>query len=232
MAFGKGGAREEAPVSAVEWAGVREFTIGTVERPVTKNRARPVRGPRAIRVSKGAGNSEVFAPCAYVAAVAPPAPPSAMEPCLYEDPEAQQLLCYLVAEGDEGSERRIKVFDGHGEGIGAIRRIPPSSKLFKHTWRIEQPGHPEIVGRNQWSGFNAKRIAQRAADNVVPEVLNAVTGMGPDDTHSSPVRKSRTLEWVSDGELVMISQSIKLLTIKADWLDRRLAFAFSVLGDR
>jgi hypothetical protein len=155
-----------------------------------------------------------------------------MEPCLYEDPEAQQLLCYLVAEGDEGSERRIKVFDGHGEGIGAIRRIPPSSKLFKHTWRIEQPGHPEIVGRNQWSGFNAKRIAQRAADNVVPEVLNAVTGMGPDDTHSSPVRKSRTLEWVSDGELVMISQSIKLLTIKADWLDRRLAFAFSVLGDR
>ena len=230
MAFGMSGARDEA-VPAVEWAGVREFTVGTVERPATKQRARPVRGPRAIRVPKGAGNSKVFAPCAYVAAVAPPVPQSAMEPCLYEDPDAQRLLCYLVAEGGEGGERRIQVFDGLGEEIGVIRRVPPSSKPFKHTWRIEQPGHPEIVGRNQWSGFNAKRLAQRAADNVVPEVLNAVTGMGPDDTHNSPVRKSRTLEWVADGELVMTSQSIKLLTIKADWLDRRLAFAFAVVGD-
>lgn len=230
MAFGRSGARDEA-VPAVEWAGVREFTVGTVERPATKQRARPVRGPRAIRVPKGAGNSKVFAPCAYVAAVAPPAPQSAIEPCLYEDPEAQRLLCYLIADGDEDGERRIQVFDGLGEEIGTIRRVPPSSKPFKHTWRIEQPGHPEIVGRNQWSGFNAKRLAQRAADNVVPEVLNAVTGMGPDDTHNSPVRKSRTLEWVADGELVMTSQSIKLLTLKADWLDRRLAFAFAVVGD-
>jgi len=231
VAFGKGGAREEAPVPAVGWAGVREFTIGTVERPVTENRARRVRGPWAIRVPMGEGDEKVFAPCAYVAAATPPAPPSAMGSCLYEDAEAQRLLSYLVAEEDEGGERRFRVYDAQGEEIGAIRRIPPSSKPFKHTWRIEQPGHPEIVGRNQWSGFNAKRIVQRAADNVVPEVLNAVTGAGPDDTHVSPLRKSRTLEWVAGGELVMTSQSIKLLTIKVDWLDRRLAFAFAVLGD-
>lgn len=231
MAFGKGRAREEAPVPSAEWARVWEFTLGTVERPAGKGRPRPVRGPRAIRVPKAAGNAKVFAPCAYVAPVAPPVPPSAMEPCLFEDSDATRVLCYLVAE-EERSDGQccFQVFDGRGQRIGAIRRVPPSGKFFKHTWRIEQPGHPEIIGRNQWSGHHVKRLVKRAADHVVPEVLNAVTGMGVDDTHND-LRKSRTLDWVSEGDLVMVSQGIASLAIKKDWLDRRLAFAFAVLGD-
>ncbi|MFE4858959.1 hypothetical protein [Streptomyces sp. NPDC056670] len=154
-----------------------------------------------------------------------------MERCLYEDQEATRLLCYLVAEDGEAGERHFEVSDAEGGSIGTIRRVPPSGRLFKHTWRISQPGHPEIVGRNQWSGHHVKRLAKRAADNIVPELLNAVTGMGPDDSYGNPVRKSRTLEWVSDGDVVMVSESTKLLTIKKDWLDRRLAFAFAFLGD-
>ncbi|WP_367048570.1 hypothetical protein [Streptomyces sp. Je 1-332] len=235
MVFGKGGARDEAPVAAVPWVGVREFTVGTVERPAASKGGRPVRGPRAIRVPAGGGKPRVFAPCAYIAPAAPPVPASAMEPCLFEDPEAQRLLCYLVPDDDEsgdGGERCFRVFDGQHDAIGTIRRIPPSSKLFKHTWRINQPGHSEIIGRNQWVSGDAKQIAERGAGKAFTEVLSAVSSMGHEGSdQGSPIRKSRKLEWRSGGELVMISESIKLLAVKANWLDRRLAFAFAVLGD-
>ncbi|WP_431043787.1 hypothetical protein ACQUSR_19110 [Streptomyces sp. P1-3] len=236
MAIGIGGAREEeAPVPAVEWARVREFTMGTVERPATAKRARPVRGPRAIRVPKGAGSSQVFAPCVYIAPPAPPAPAGAVEPCLFEDPESQRLLCYLVADGEVESEgeRRFQVCDGQGQEIGTIRRIPSSKRMFKHTWRIHQPGQAEVVGRNQWASGDAKRIAERGAGKVFTDLLNSVASGGAEGgDQGSPIRKSRTLEWWADGQLVMVSEGTKLVTIKAEWLDRRLAFAFALLGDR
>ncbi|WJV48397.1 hypothetical protein [Streptomyces flavofungini] len=236
MMFGRGGARrrgpepvEEEPVPAVEWAGVRTFTIGTVERPVTKERPLPARGPRAIRVPGGAGESKVFAPCAYVARTASAAPASAMEACLYEDSESQCLLCYLVVEEREGGERCHRVYGAQGEEIGAVRRIPPSNKLVKHTWRMDQPGHPEIVGRHEWVSGGAKHLAERAALKVVTETVETVLTLG---TYSGASKSpSRTLEWWSGGELVMVSQSITTLTIKANWLDRRLAFAYAFLGD-
>lgn len=217
----------------VEWARVREFTIGTVERPETKKRRLAVRGPRAIRVPKGAGESKVFAPCAYIARARPPAPPSAMEPCLYEDPESQHLLCYLVAEESEDGERCHRVYDADGEEIGAIRRIPPSSKLFKHTWRIEQPGRTEIIGRNEWASGGATQVAVLATGKVVEEALGSLFGLAYDENSSSERRRDgRTLEWRSNGNPVMISQGVKKITIKPDWMDRRLAFAFAVIGDR
>ncbi|WP_328311146.1 hypothetical protein OG432_13545 [Streptomyces sp. NBC_00442] len=219
--------REEAPVAPVAWAGVREFTIGSMERPATKRRPRPVRGPRAIRVPAGSGDGQVFAPCAYVARSTPPVPPTAMDRCLYEDAESQRLLCYLVARELPDGESRYEVYDAEHRPIGTLRRIPPSGRLFKHTWRMHQPGHPDVVGRNQW---HPARLAHRAAENFVPEVLNIVTGLGPDDSHG-PQRKARTLEWVADGDAVMVSESVKLLRVEQDWLDRRLAFAYAFLGD-
>ncbi|MVO84809.1 hypothetical protein GPA10_08515 [Streptomyces sp. p1417] len=220
----------------VEWARVREFTVGTVERPVTKKRARPVRGPRAIRVPSGAGQSKVFAPCAYTGRVAPPAPPSATEPCLYEDSASQRLLCYLIAEESGSGERCYHVHDTSGTEIGTVRRIPPAGRIFKHTWRIDQPGHPEIVGRNEWASGGVKRIADRAAGKALTEALSSlqhIIPVGEDATHGGgrSQRQSRKLEWWSGGELVMVSQSIQALVVEADWLDRRLAFAFAVLGD-
>lgn len=241
MAFGRrgpregGGAGEEAPVPVVEWARVREFTLGTVERPITKKRTLPVRGPRAIRVPEGGGESKVFAPCAYVARVAPPAPDAAMEPCLYEDPESQRLLCYLMAEDIGDGERRYRVHDADDAVIGVVRRVPPPSKLFKHTWRMEQPGRPQIVGRNEWVSGGVKRIADRAADKALTEALSSLPYVlpgGESVTHGGgSQRRSRKLEWWSGDELVMVSQSIKAIAVKADWLDRRLAFAFAVIGD-
>ncbi|MBJ3811443.1 hypothetical protein [Streptomyces flavofungini] len=162
--------------------------------------------------------------------MAPPAPPSALEPCLFEDPEAQRLLCYLVAEEGEKGERHFWVHDDQGEKVGAIRRIPPSRKPFKHTWRIDQPGHPEVVGRNQWASGDAMRIAERGAGRVLSEMVSVAASMGYDGSEE-PGKKSRRLEWRSGDELVMVSESIKQIGIKADWLDRRLAFAFAVLGD-
>ncbi|WP_125263256.1 hypothetical protein [Streptomyces alboflavus] len=159
-----------------------------------------------------------------------------METCLYEDPESNRMLCYLVAEEAEGGERCHRVYDAAGEEIGAVRRIPPTSKLFKRTWRIEQPGHPEIVGRNEWASGGVKQMADRATGKVLTEALNGLSHIippgesGTSDSGGSQ-RQSRKLEWWSGGELVMVSHSIKMIKVQADWLDRRLAFAFAVLGD-
>ncbi|WP_157855912.1 hypothetical protein [Streptomyces aureocirculatus] len=207
-----------------------------MERPVTKKRTRPVRGPRAIRVPSGAGEAKAFAPCAYAARVAPPAPPFATEPCLYEDPESKKLLCYLIAEERDSGERRYRVHDKDGTEIGVLRRIPPASKIFKHTWRIDQPGYPEIVGRNEWASGGVKQVAGRAVGKALTETLNnlhSIVPPGEDCTYGDggSRRQSRRLEWWSGGELVMVSQSIQTLAVKAHWLDRRLAFAFAVIGD-
>ncbi|MEU6415373.1 hypothetical protein [Microbispora sp. NPDC046933] len=49
-----------------------------------------------------------------------------------------------------------------GQVIGTVKRIPPK-RPFRHTWRIEQPGHPEITGRNEWVSGSLKHVAGRAA---------------------------------------------------------------------
>lgn len=242
VAFGKDKARQEPPVAAVDWVGVREFTVGGVERPATPKRKRAVRGVRAVRVPKGGGGSRVYAPCAYCAPPSVPAPPGISGPRLYEDEEAQRLLCYVDTEGvedakdDEGAgqdadrDRRHHVRDGKGEIIGTIHRIAPSKRMFKHTWRIDQPGHPEIVGRNQWASGDAKEIAGRGAGKFISGLMDSLASLDADSGDQAE-RKARTLEWRAGGELVMTSQG-KMCTITADWLDRRLAFAFVLLGDR
>ncbi|MFD9887379.1 hypothetical protein ACFWZT_38605 [Streptomyces alboflavus] len=152
-----------------------------------------------------------------------------METCLYEDPESQRLLCCLVAEERGDGERRYRVHGADGEEIGAVRRVPPANKLVKHTWRMDQPGHPEIVGRHEWASGGARHLAERAAAKVVTDTVESLISLG--SPASKPKSPSRTLEWWSGGELVMVSQSITALTVKANWLDRRLAFAYAVLGD-
>ncbi|MET7936474.1 hypothetical protein [Streptomyces sp. NPDC005322] len=244
MAFDKDKAGQEPPVAAVDWVEVREFTVGSVERPITPKRKRAVRRARAVRVPKGGGGSRVYAPCAYCAPASVPVPPGISGPRLYEDENGQRLLCYIdaggaesveSAEGTGGAEgaegdRRHHVRDGNGEIIGTIRRIAPSKRMFKHTWRIDQPGHPEIVGRNQWASGDARDIAGRGAGKFISGLMDSLASLDADSGDQAE-RKARTLEWRADGELVMTSQG-KTCTITADWLDRRLAFAFVLLGDR
>jgi hypothetical protein len=229
MAFGRGRAQEETPVPAVAWSDVRKFIFSTEERPATKRRSRPVRGPKAIRVPQGGGMSEVFAPCAYVGTAAPPAPADAVYPCLYEDADTRNLLCYLTAEGAPGDERRFRVHDGRGEEIGLIRRIPPAQRFLKHTWRIEQPGRPEIVGRNEWASGGAAGLAVRVTGKAFTSAVDSL--FANDNVDAGESRDGRKLEWWAEGELIMTSRGGGRLTVEVDWLDRRLAFAFAVLGD-
>jgi hypothetical protein len=139
------------------------------------------------------------------------------------------LLCALGARQEVDGGHRYQVRDGEGESIGTIHRVPASARPFRHTWRIDQPGRPGVVGRNQWTSVDLGR-AKRAAGKVLSGALDAVASVGEEggDKPSRP----RTLEWRADDELVMTSQGTRSVTIDVDWLDRRLAFAFALLGDR
>lgn len=215
----------------VAWPDVHEFVVSDVERPATPKRKKTGWGQRAVRVPQGGRDHRTNAPCAYFAPAGTPSPgPSTPALTLYEDPEARRLLCYVEAARETDGERHHVVRDGRGEVVGALRRIPPR-RPFRHTWRIDQPGHPEIAGRNEWAGGGsaaeaAGRVAVKAALGLVEAVLDL--GAEGGDQPSKP----RTLEWTADGAVVMVSEGSKEITVKADWLDRRLAFAFALVGDR
>jgi hypothetical protein len=227
--FGKRKNTDEPAVPVVDWTDVREFTVSNVVKPVGPGRKRPVFGPRAVRVPTGA----VQAPCAFCVPGLPASrspEPSVTGIRLYEDEAAQRLLCFLDPAEEVDGERHHRVRDGQGAVLGTIRRIPPSKRPFKHTWRIDQPGHPEIVGRNQWATDDPKEFLGRGAEKVVFGVLESVFSFGAEGG-DQPL-KPRTLEWKAEGEPVMTSQGNESVTIKANWLDRRIAFAYALLGDR
>ncbi|WNI23511.1 hypothetical protein [Streptomyces sp. ITFR-16] len=168
----------------VAWPDVRRFLISDVERPATPKRKAIGWGQRAVRVPKGGRDHRINAPCAYFASAGTPSPgPSAPALTLYEDPEARRLLCYVEAARETDGERHHVVRDGRGEVVGTLRRIPPR-RPFRHTWRIDQPGRPEIVGRNEWAAGGspaeaAGRVAVKAALGVVGAVLDLGGGRRP-----------------------------------------------------
>lgn len=231
MAFGKGKKVDEPPVEPVAWADVHKFVIGTAERPATPKRKKPVYGPRAVRVPRGGKDYPVNAPCAYLPpASRPDSGPSRDDLTLYEDPEAQRLLCYVDAPQEVDGERHHVVHDAQGQVIGTVRRVPPK-RPFRHTWRIDQPGHPEIVGRNEWaSGDSTKEVVGRAAARVTIGLVASLADLGAEggDQPSRP----RTLEWRVEDKVVMVSEGSAQVSIRAEWIDRRLAFAFALVGDR
>lgn len=229
MGFGRRAA-EEAPVEPVEWTGVQTFVVSSVERPVTVKRKRAVRGRRAVRVARGAKSLRVMAPCAFVASAPVPGLPARPGHILFEDATDSRLLCYVEPVADVDGEQHHVVRDGGGGIVGTLVRVPAKRKLLKHTWRIEQPGSPQIVGRNEWVSGDAKEIAGRAAGRLIGEVLGAIGDLGADggDQRSKP----RTLEWRAEEKVVMVSEGSERVTVRAGWVDRRLAFAFALVGDR
>ncbi|MEV7525061.1 hypothetical protein [Streptomyces sp. NPDC091371] len=224
MAFGKSKPVEEPPVAPVAWERVRDFVVGNTERPVTAKRRTSSFGPLAVRVPRNGKDFRVFAPCAFVIS-------EEEGYALYEDAESQKLLCRIDRAGREAdAERHHDVHDGEGQLIGTLSRVPPSSRPFKHTWRIDQPGHPAVVGRNEWASGDGKAFAARVAEKSLYVAFTAVASLGAEggDQPSRP----RTLEWRADDKVVMVSLGSEEVTVKADWLDRRLAFAFALVGDR
>lgn len=209
----------EPPVEPVGWEQVGTFLVTDVERPWSRERKRAVTGRRAVRVPSGADEQSVLAPCAYVG----PGPALA----LYEDPDSNRLLCALDAPVEVDGDRHHVVRDAYGASIGTVLRIPPK-RPFKHTWRIDQPGHPTVVGRNEIvSGDSKAEFLVRGALKASLFYLDSALGGGDGARPRTP----RTLEWKTGSETVMLSQGSAEVTVKADWLDRRLAFAFALVGD-
>ncbi|GAA0420877.1 hypothetical protein [Streptomyces luteireticuli] len=219
MIFGRNGSRStEPPLDIVDWRDVRRFTIGTVEREQGPGAKRPVFGDDAVRVPRRDGQRRVNPPCAFVVGAS----------ALYEDRERQRLLCTVGGAEGDGGERRHVVRDADGREIGVVRRVPPSRKVFRHTWRIEQPGRPEIVGRNKWAAVSPQDAVFRAAGKFLEGVVDSGLSFGAEDADGA---RERTLLWLADGSEVMQSVGSGF-DIRADWLDRRLAFAVALLGDR
>lgn len=193
------------------WEDVDEFTLGNISRPATRTQNRIEFGPNAIRAVQGPNDDRVLEPYAYVGA----------DRSLYLDADLTRLLCRVEATG----EHSWAVHDADGE-IGTIARIPSTRPLLRPNWQINQPGHPEILGRTEWLSGSPGRLAAKAATRLIAGVLDGLTGIG-DEGGDQPT-KSRTLEWRTSDELVMISNSSIRVTV--DWLDRRLAFAYTLLA--
>ncbi len=203
-------------MAEIEWNQVREFTLSVVARPATRKRKHDEWGPKAIRVPQGPKDDRVFTPCAYVA-------PGDR---LTLDAEGNQLLCSVA----EVAENTYEVRDAQAELIGTITRIPSSKPLLlRPTWRIDQPDHPELVGRTEWLSGRPKELASKAAGRLFTGVLDAVFSGGGEG--GDQPTKDRILEWRANEEVVMLSESTKSVTIKADWLDRRLPFAYTLIAD-
>ncbi|WP_143664935.1 hypothetical protein [Streptomyces sp. TLI_55] len=229
VAFGRRQA-EEPPVEPVDWADVRTFVVSDIERPVTTKRKRLGFGKRAVRVAKGPKDLRVMAPCAFVASGPRPGLSAPAAHTLYEDAGESRLLCYVEPAVEVDGEQRYVVRDGQGQELGTLTRVPPKRRPFKHTWRIEQPGHPPVSGLNEWVSGDAKEIAGRAAGKFIGGVLGAIGDLGAEggDQPSKP----RTLEWRAEDTVVMVSQGSAEVTVRAEWIDRRLAFAFALVGDQ
>ena len=197
-----------------DWRNVREFTLGNVERPATRTRNRIEWGPNAIRTPDGSKDDPVLKACAYVGP----------DRSLYLDADLTQLLCVVDRTGDD-----IWVVRDEGAvEIGSITRIPSNRPLLRPNWRIEQPGHPELLGRTEWLSGKPGRLAAKAASRLIVGVLDGLTGVG-DEGGDQPTR-DRTLEWRAGTEVAMYSEGTAAISIRAEWLDRRLPFAYALVG--
>jgi hypothetical protein len=197
------------------WESVREFTLGNVERPATRTRNRIEWGPKAIRVPSGSRDERVLTPLAYVGP----------DRSLYLDAELTRLLCRALPV----SEHAWSVRDAADAEIGTITRIPSGRPLIRPNWRITQPGHPELLGRTEWLSGDPKQLAEKAAGRLFTGVLDALTSFGAEG--GDQPTKQRILEWRAGDDIVMLSEATKSISIKADWLDRRLAFAYTLIAE-
>ncbi|OWA06447.1 hypothetical protein B9W68_18465 [Streptomyces sp. CS227] len=224
MDFAKG--QEPEPVATVPWAEVNRFVIGTLERPVTKKQRQAVRGERAVRAPRGRkAYDQVFAPCAYVAfAEETAARVRGAEFALFEDAALERLLCSVGVPAREArGVLAYPVRDASGAEVGTVRRVP-GGPLRRHTWRVAQPGYPEITGTGE--------LAQHGlAGKAISIGLAATSALLNPATHAGASGKPRGLTWAAEGRNVMHSAGSKEMTLRADWFDRRLAFAFALIGD-
>ncbi|WP_217140657.1 hypothetical protein [Streptomyces sp. AC627_RSS907] len=222
--FGRNKHEDELPVPIVPWVDAWEFSVSDEERPATEHRRRAVQGPRAIRVPQGGGLQRVNAPCAFFS---PDATSEGSPQRLYKDPEGRRVLCSVGSPRNSDGTRQYGVRDAQGELVGHIRRVAPLKHALRPTWRIDQPGHPEMVSSAEWAKNGPSEMVQRGAGKLVLGVVQAISDLGAEG--GDQPRKARVVEWRSGDELVMTSENDTRFLIRAAWLDRRLVFAYALL---
>ncbi|KUJ41317.1 hypothetical protein ACZ90_68310 [Streptomyces albus subsp. albus] len=216
--------QNEPPVAAVDWRDVSTFTVGIVERAEGRGRKQAALGPNAVRVPRREGRERVYAPCAFLRSG-----PEGIRPgewVLYEDRDGQRVLCAIAQLPGEGGERRYRVRDGAGRDLGGIVRIPASGKTARPSWRVEQPGRPEIVSRNRWAAFARGQVPIRSTRQMIGEAVSSAAYLAFDELPEV----DRSLIWRAGKETVMESSG-RDFKVWAKWVDTRLAFAVAVVGD-
>ncbi|MFJ4436246.1 hypothetical protein [Streptomyces sp. NPDC088923] len=215
----------DTPIAPVDWRDVETFVLGTLERALAPKRPREVRGPMAIRVEQDHPRGTVYAPCAFRGSLTGPTASGTSGKRWFEDLECLRVLCHVDDGVEDGGLRRYEVRDGSGEVIGTIECHPPQGGRKRPSWRIQQPGHPEIVGRSDGDLIERGLVGAFEFANVLYE--SAMLG----DQRVAKPKKPRAVNWKDEtGRSVMLSQG-KKHTVRVAWLDRRLAFAFALLGD-
>jgi hypothetical protein len=178
--------------------------------------------PGLASVRSGLAGQRVNAPCAFF----PPQPSDADARRLYEDAEGSRLLCSFDEPHDIEGRRHYEVRDARGEAIGTIQRIAPLKHALKPTWRITQPGHPEIVSSAEWAKGGPREMVQRGVGKLLLGAVQADADMGAEG--GDQPAKSRVLEWKAGDELVLTSEGDLRFLVRAAWLDRRLVFAYAL----
>ncbi|WAC96771.1 hypothetical protein [Streptomyces sp. NA13] len=214
------------PVEPADWRDVTTFTIGSTERPPTKGYRRPVDGPTAIRVTDEDAYGPILRPCAYLGFPQNNTGGPDIAHTLFTDPLHAHLLCSVSHRHEKDGIGHHVVRTAEGTRIGVIQRLPRKG-LRRHTWRIEQPGRPVVVGRSRWAAYSPRHFAGEAGISLANVALDSVLPGEGKDT-AAP----RRLTWTADDELVMETQDRHPTHLHADWLDRRLAFAFALIGDK
>ncbi|MEU0937021.1 hypothetical protein [Embleya sp. NPDC005971] len=211
----------DAPTSVdpTDWRSVSAFTYGPLASSPARAAAKSALDTKVgIRVLRGGGSGAFFTPCAF----------AGDDRRSLHLPDGD-LLCTVDAAETIDGVRHDRVRAADGEPVGTIRRIPPARRPLKHTWRIDQPGRPEIVGRNLFTTSDPRRLAAHTADTALSLTFDTLLS-GPDGS-LGPVRP-RVLGWKAAGELVMTTDGRRLpVRVLVPWVDRRLAFAFAMLGD-
>ncbi|WP_406299559.1 hypothetical protein OG948_30635 [Embleya sp. NBC_00888] len=201
-----------------DWQRVTAFRYGPLGSAKSPSATRTAGSTVGIRILRGGGSDAFYTPCAFA---------GDDRRSLYLSDGS--LLCTVDAAETIDDVRHDRVRAADGELVGTIRRIPPARRLLKHTWRIDQPGRPEIVGRNLFATTDPRRLAAHTADTALSLTFDTLLS-GPDGS-IGPVRP-RVLAWKAAGDLVMTTdgrhQPVRVL---APWIDRRLAFTFAMLGD-
>ncbi|TDE12213.1 hypothetical protein [Jiangella asiatica] len=161
----------EPPPPVVDWRTIVAFEITTKERTTGRFVKKLVAGRLAVRTPLGDAADAPLAPCAFFK---PSIHGIGVARRLFLDEDATSTLVSVDDRETVGDEHHFRVRDGDGAQIGLVRRIPPSARPLKHTWRVDQPGRPEIVGRNEWTGVGSA-LTGGAAGTVLARARMGVT---------------------------------------------------------